>query len=328
MKIFLRAFNDSINSKTGISIPDSAPRRGTPEWKEFEVLVIDALRKLGHEVEVHLEHPKETPDYKKGFDKSIHVHRSKREVPDGDLFYMQMHLRDLFTLDRNGWGFDHSDNDCGFLESSTIATEFVTNLSDTLWANKISKCEQSEQTICDAQYPFILVTLQIPRDYTLLYHSPITVRYFLDSIQAWAHQSQTHVAFKLHPHNKCDHDLIYTIEDAIQNSRYCHKAEGNIHEIIKRSSGVFTINSGTGFESLIHGKPVCTFGSCDYNRVTFNADIRRLDEARNFIFDFDEEKQKIGYAYVHWYMTEHGFYLKDPQINKKLEGYLSQWTKN
>jgi hypothetical protein len=104
--------------------------------------------------------------------------------------------------------------------------------------------------------------------------------------------------------------------------------EGNIHEIIKRSQGLLVINSGTGFESLIHGKPVCTFGDCDYNRVTFNADIRRLDEARNFIFDYDENKQKIARKFVYWYMHDHAFYLKSDLMEDNLEEFIKQWQKS
>ena len=170
--------------------------------------------------------------------------------------------------------------------------------------------------------PFILVPVQIPRDYTIKHHSPITVRYFIDSIQAWAIETQNHVCFKMHPFNKMDSDLQQAVDDAANNSHYVHKVEGNIHELIKRSKGVFVINSGTGFESLIHGKPVCTFGDCDYRSVTFNADIRRLDEARNFIYSYKEEFRDIAYKFVWWYFNCHAYDITKPGTRERLAEYL------
>jgi hypothetical protein len=328
MNLLLRTFNDSINSKTGSPIPSGMPKRGTPEWLEFEELLIHALKKEGVDVTVQLENPL-VPNLDATFDRFGYVHKTKRDCPNGSLFWMQMHLRNIFTLDHNGWGADHSDNNPGmFYDLGDEHANWVSDLSDDLWKNNCSKIDQSLQVDCNINVPFILVPLQIPRDYTILWHSPITVKYFLDSIQAWAHSSQNHVAFKLHPMSARDFDLIIAVDEAVSNSKYCHKVGGNIHELIKRSAGLFVINSGVGFESIIHGKPVCTFGDCDYNRVTFNADIRRLDEARNFIYDFDENKQKIARKFIYWYVHEHAFYLKSKSIEQKLEEYIKSWIKS
>ena len=327
-KILVRNFNDSINSKTGMPIPDGKPRRGTPEWHEFEDVLFKALEESDWEVVKQLENPK-IPDIDGDFDRYGYVHKTNRDHPKGSLFWMQMHMRDLFTVDRTGWGVDHSDNDPGmFYELGDDEVEWVANLSDELWKENRSKIDQPKEVQCDLDVPFILVPLQVPRDYTILWHSPITVKYFVDSIQAWAHASKTHVAFKLHPCNRCDADLINAVEEAENVSRFCHKVEGSIHEIIKRSAGLFVINSGTGFESLVHGKPVATFGACDYARVTYNADIRRLDEARRFIFDFTEEKEKIARKFAYWYIHEHGFYLKSDLMQDNLKEYITRWTKN
>ena len=327
MKILLRTFNNSINSKTGSILPADAPRRGTPEWATFENLFIPILRKYA-EVETQKEHPKE-PNLGWPHDRFGYVHKTIRDCPDGSLFWMQMHLRDLFTLDSTGWGADHSQyGKADFVDLPDEAVEFVTKLSDELWRDNVSKIDQIKEVDCEVDIPFILVPIQIPRDYTIQWHFPISVKYFIDSIQAWAHQAQTHVAFKLHPCNRMDIDLQIAVEDAVRMSRYCHRVDGNIHELIKRAIGLFVINSGTGFEALIHGQPVCTFGSCDYNLVTFNADIRRLDEARNFLFDYDEDKQKLARKFVFWYLHDHGFYLKDPAIEVKLEEFIKSWITN
>lgn len=47
-----------------------------------------------------------------------------------------------------------------------------------------------------------------------------------------------------------------------------HIVEGSIHDLIENAAGVVTVNSGVGFESLLHEKPVITFGKTDYHWVT------------------------------------------------------------
>lgn len=321
MNIFLRTFNNKINSKTGTPLPEGQ-YRGTPEWLEFQNLLSQCLIELGHRQRAQDENPL-TPDMPGTFDYKIYVHQTKREKPEGDLFWMQMHARDLFTLDTNGWGFDHSGlKDCvSNLEDAGDSIDFCEQLSDKLHGSGQSKIEQPQITDATPE-KFILVPVQIPRDYTIKHHSPITVKYFIESICAWASENNYHVCFKMHPHNKNDIDLHSAIDYASSNSRYIHKVEGNIHELIKRSVGLFVINSGTGFESLIHGKPVCTFGNCDYNRVTFNADIRRLDEARNFLFGFRPEQRVVMYQFVYWYYHRHAYCLSLPNTKERLTSYL------
>lgn len=321
MNVFLRTFNNKINSKTGAPLP-LGQYRGTPEWLQFQDLLIECLKELGHSINTYPEHPMDRSE-RRDESKMIAVHQTKREFPHFDLFWMQMHMPDLFTIDTQGWGADHSGlKDCvSQLEDKGDSTEFCEQLSDKLHASGKSKCPQPEITDATPE-KFILVPVQIPRDYTIKHHSPITVKYFIESICAWASENNYHVCFKMHPHNKNDVDLINAVEYAAQGSRYIHKVEGNIHELIKRSVGLFVINSGTGFEALIHGKPVATFGNADYNRVTFNADIRRLDEARNFLFGFKVEERVILYQFVYYYYHRHAYCLSLPNTRERLTSYL------
>lgn len=322
MRILVRNFNDSINSKSGSPLPPGM-KRGTPEWHEFEKIMFSCLDELGHQTVVQQEHPF-VGDMPGGFQRFIYCHKSKRERSNGHLFYMQMHMKWLFTIDTNGWGADHSEKptqeDITCIDEE-IARDFVRNLSDALLLSGETKCPQDTRLSETPSAPFILIPLQIPRDYTLKYHSPITLRYFLDSMENWANESQNHIAFKLHPHNKCDGDLIDMVNEAA-NSHYCHLVTGPIHELIKRSKGLFVINSGTGFEALIHGKPVATFGNCDYNTVTHNADIRRIDEARNFIYSYSEKQRNLAYKYIYWYINEHAYDVRQPSTKGRLKNYL------
>lgn len=325
MKIFCRIFNDSINSKTGYVLPPDAPRRGTPEWTIFQKMLLDSLQSLGHDLILQPEHPviPDGIDYDNSPDKKIYVHLTKKEKPNGDLFWMQMHMRELFTVDTNGWGADHSGNKQFNPQEidQDEATKFCEEKSKQLLESKVSKCEQPSIT-STTPHSFILVPVQIPRDYTIKNHSPITVRYFIESIQAWAIETETQVCFKMHPHNKVDKDLHEIIEQAQANSQYVRKVEGNIHELIRRSDGVLVINSGTGFESLLHGKPVATIGDCDYNLVTLNADIRRLNEVSYFFSEYKDEYKQLAYKYIWWYWNKHAYDVNSKETPRRLSEYF------
>ena len=325
MRIFLRTFNDSINSKTGQSLP-IGQKRGSPEWIQFQDILINCLQRLDHYLLFQTENPlvEDKKVFETGsYDKSIYVHQTKLEKPEGNLFWMQMHMRELFTIDTTGWGADCSTNKLFNPEEidQDEATRFCEQKSDELLRLKISKCEQQSETD-NTPSNFILVPVQIPRDYTIKHHSPITVRYFIESVQAWAIETETQVCFKMHPFNKGDRDLHQIIEEAQASSPFVCKVEGNIHELIRRSSGVLVINSGTGWESLLHGKPVATIGDCDYKRLTLNADVRRLDEVSHFFREYKEEFRQLAYKFVWWYWHKHAYDVNASDTPSRLTEYL------
>lgn len=327
MRIFLRTFNNKINSKTGVPLPEGQ-YRGTPEWIQFQRMIVRTLNELGHECWKFDENPLEPDEGIRTdtiFEKRIYVHQTKREKPGGDLFWMQMHFCELFTIDTNGWGADHSGNHLFNPEEidQDEATRFCESKSAELLKSGISKCPQEYETSRTPE-PYILVPVQIPRDYTIKYHSPITVKYFIESVQAWAIEKEVQVCFKMHPHNASDRDLHQIIEEAAASSPYVRKVEGNIHELIKRSSGVLVINSGTGFESLLHGKPVATIGDCDYRGVTFNADIRRLDEVVSFFREYSDVERELAYKFVYYYWNFHAYDVYDPKTPERLKNYLQK----
>ncbi len=326
-KIFLRSFNSRINSKTGAKLPEGQIR-GTPEWGMFEEILKKSLLQIGCEIYDQPETPLEIDreDWIKIADKKIAVHKCKRDLPDYDLFYMQMHMRNLFTLDSNGWGNDHSGNYLFNPDEidAKIATKFCEKLSSKMLKSGASKCDQPEVTKTrKLPSKFILVPLQIPRDYVLQHHSKITVLQFIEAIISWASDAKIDICFKLHPHNKSDHDLISAIENGVKNSSYIHKVEGNINDLIKASVGLFVINSGTGFEALLHGKPVSTFGGCDYKIASFAGDISNLNAAKEFLFCYSNEQKILSYKFVYWYHNIHAFDIHSDNAQQRLAAYLN-----
>lgn len=73
----------------------------------------------------------------------------------------------------------------------------------------------------------------------------------------------------------------------------------SLHELIRHSEAVYTVNSGAGFEALLHGKKVYTSGACDYSPVT--SIVKSYEDICNTIdepsFSLDEIAHYLHYAF-------------------------------
>ena len=302
------------------------------QWANFECLLKSCLSELGHEVIEQRQHPTIADDFR-GAEFRIYAHKTRRDV-EGELFYKQMHLAELFTIDSLGWGADHSkmqERPDLLSVEQTQAEQFIASLRAKFLetgASKMAQPNRAESILLPDEY--IFVPIQTPRDYVQVHHAPIPVLSFILLIAGWANESKQNVVFKLHPGlfrtSDGDNDIINAVDEYVATSRYAFCAQANVHDLIANAKGVFTINSGVGFESLIHGKPVVTFGNCDYQWVTFRASADCLDAAREFVFGYTDELRQEAYKFVHYYLFHHGFnmeaeYLADSY--RRLIDYLA-----
>lgn len=312
--------------------PDCAKRliSGAGYWAKFETLLRGCLAELGFEVLEQQEHPR-VPDVKCDARFRLYAHQTRRDVP-GHLFYKQTHLPDFFTIDPLGWGADHSGMQSapglGGIEEAE-AERFVRALRRGLLETGRSKHPQpARRPLTSLPDDYIFVPTQTPRDYVQRHHAPITVPDFVRLIADWGHKHRQNIVFKLHPGllGGHDDDLIEAVRGYAAGSDYVFCLDGNIHDLIANSRGVFTINSGVGFESLVHGKPVVTFGNCDYKWVTFRADAGSLGEAREFVFSQPDHIARQASKFVYYYCTRHAFSVEDEwlvQSRARLLDYLA-----
>jgi len=115
--------------------------------------------------------------------------------------------------------------------------------------NNISKAPQPFHTDIPEK-PYILVTGQLITD-TVSKLAYIKCNELPKLIRKVYKDTKYNVVFKPHPLDKSSEGV-----------------SGSIHELIKHSEAVFTVNSGTGFEALMQGKRVFTAGDCEYKWVT------------------------------------------------------------
>jgi hypothetical protein len=329
-KVFIRSFypfpTGASVPPTGIKLVESAPR-----WARFETLLKQSLSELGHEITEQTS-PPSAADEPRGASIRIYAHKTRRDV-DGDLFYKQMHMPELFTVDHLGWGADHSSTKT-YPDLSDIdparAEAFVRSLKAKFLETGCSKLAQPARCeLSSLPDDYIFVPTQTPRDYVQVHHSPISVSSFVHLIAQWAEAAEQNVLFKLHPglyHTSAfDRQVIDAVKRyaATRSRVFCVNA--NVHDLISRARGVFTINSGVGFESLIHGKPVVTFGDCDYKWVTFAADDKSLSEAREYVFGYTEKHRRQADRFIYHYFFRHAYSIEDPtNTSQRLTEYLGR----
>ena len=292
----------------------------------METLLHDSLLELGHEVVEQAWDP-ETADDRRGAGFAILPHASRRQRPDADLFVKEMHLPGLFTIDVDGWGVEHSAIRRGIdFESidAPQAIERVRALRAQLTAANLSRLPQPPAG--DVPPPgYILLPLQVPGDSVVVDHSQVSVVALLDAASDWAEARQQRVAVKMHP-SALDHpDLVDAVARRTRGSRYVFEVSGNIHSLLAAARGVFVINSSTGFEALVHGKPVAAFGDCDYRPVTFAATPSTIDDAASWCDAYGSAHQARAAQFVDWYRSRHAYPTGDGDLastRQRLRSYL------
>ena len=258
---------------------------------------------------------------------AILPHASRRERPDADLFVKEMHLPGLFTVDGDGWGVEHSAIRRGIDFESVDAAgaiERVRALRARITAANLSRLPQPATGRVPAP-GYILLPLQVPTDSVVVDHSPISIVELVDAVSDWAETRQQRLAVKIHP-STFDHlDLVEAVAQRTRESRYVFEVRGNIHSLIAASRGVFVINSSTGFEALIHGKPVATFGDCDYRPVTFAATPATIDDTAAWCDAYGPAHQARAAQFVDWYRSRHAYPTGDEDdvlTRQRLRTYL------
>ena len=140
----------------------------------------------------------------------------------------------------------------------------------------------------------IAIFLQIERDIVLRL-ARFSMRDMVDMILAA--RGNRPVIIKRHP--KCQDPAIAAFLDRIHApDAGIHVVDANLHDIFGAASHVAVINSGTGFEALLHKKPVLLFGQSDYHHAAWPIndmnDLRRglladgppINEIEKFLYWF------------------------------------------
>jgi hypothetical protein len=230
----------------------------------------------------------------------------------------------IFTIDRSGYsGWLARVKDLEFERKVSaippqIALERLDRLRLDIVEKRSSKYPQPPPEKFDLE-DFVFLPMQMPND-TVIRLSRLdyisAVQFLIDTSRL----KRRHLVIKRHP--LCEDGRVTELLQKASLSPYVHVVVGPIHQYISSARVVVCCNSGVGFESLLFGKPVFSFGQSDYELAIrkvgsfpelesvfdeidapIEADVAKfvsayLDECCMDIRDFKQVLSKVGEALV------------------------------
>lgn len=228
-------------------------------------------------------------------------------------FYMQVMQRWLFTADANGWGAASSRYPCKAYTNGDPESDVWEKYRARLVQNNESKFTQTPATsrsqlmasgmIPDA--PFIFFPCQIPHDESLTLFSPLAEIDLVASLSAWARTRKISVVFKEHPANR---RAMRPLREAAGAEAFW--SEASVHDLIREANAVYTLNSGVGFEALVHETPLVAFAKAEYDVVAEIGELPKLDDAWASCLSWDRGREMIERRrFIDWYCRSYAIDL-------------------
>ena len=221
------------------------------------------------------------------------------------LFIMQSVFPHLFTIDRSGWGATSSEYPFSHTFGNMERAEKTWQEYRQRITRNISKFEQPNEVALDLPERYALYLCQLPHDETIRFHSDVTVEEALQCTLEACAATGIFVVVKGHPINRESMQPLKRIAHPfVQRGKARYVDDASVHQLIRGASAVITVNSGAGFESLLHEKPVYTFGRSEYQCATWPVTPKSI-----FGVSFEEgfrpeEAKMILDAFVHHYAVD------------------------
>jgi len=238
------------------------------------------------------------------------------------LFFMQEYFRWVFVVDSNGWSAASTVYPVVLDDLHPQRSGAFKNYRERLGEGRLqSKFAQGdmasrESLVSSGQIPegaYVFFPLQIPHDQSIQYFSEFSEKEVVQAILDWSSRAGVPVVFKPHPVNKKSMEPFFELAKE-QNAFW---SNANIQNLIEYSTGVFTINSGVGFEALLQLKPVVMFGRAEYDCVCFRASLESIPEAWEYCKEASPKNLLPRYqAFFDWFLSSYAIDLSQPKLAK------------
>lgn len=260
--------------------------------------------------------------YRKTNFKAISYHTFNDVNNPNWLHVQESTLANHCSIDTKGFaGYSKIANDFSHIEECTkniedsVLDESFNYLHQEYVVNNVSKYHQKEKAFaCEDEYVF--VALQVLTDLVadIAFFDGIAM---LKTIVQYYKNTATKVVVKRHPY--CNSLSMQLLIEGLLNEGAIIVSDASIHSIIENAKAVFVVNSGVGFESLMHLKPVIVCGQCDYAYAVSNQ-VRNPQELLQYlekdVFLVDEQRvKKLLYYYANIY---------NPKLDE-LPSLLKEW---
>ena len=173
-----------------------------------------------------------------------------------------------------------------FINNNDIDS-FFDEYRNNLTMNNLSKYVQPK--VYDLKLPnkFFFLPLQLVDDTVNILCKHSTTSFLKSFIKIFSKSNEI-LVIKRHP--KCKSSKINNILKNIKTNNI-FVLDASIHDLASKCSAVLVNNSGVGFESLFHLKPVYTFGESDYQVVCRNIPIYDFNPSNVKPLSVDEINQ-------------------------------------
>ncbi len=194
---------------------------------------------------------------------------------------------------------------------------FFNEFSSNYIGNNISKYKQNNKEFkCDSKYVFVATQLLTDTVGKLAYINTVDlVKHVVEMYKG----SDTKVVVKIHP--KETNKSLY---DFLKNHDHAIVSDSSIHSIVPNCEKVYVVNSGVGFESLLHLKPVITTGKNDYSYVTH--EVKTKEDLFKTI-SLSNKVDELSIKKYMYYMLKEYFVKVDclDSIRKKLNTVVDEY---
>ena len=236
------------------------------------------------------------------------------------LRWKEGYLSNMITFDSKGYsGWSSLCDETINKLLKNISQKKANKYFDKL-ANKYIKNNQSkyiQPTNSDFKFPeenFIFFPLQTLND-SVMEHSYFNPLKLIKKVIKILSSKNIPLVIKQHP--RCnDKELKKYLQKQLQKGKII-LFNGSIHEAISKATTIYTINSGVGFESLLHLKPVVTFGKSDYMSMTKNINQLKFIEVNPFYLLSNKRKNKIK-RFIYYYIKYKSVFINDDKKLKQI----------
>ena len=240
------------------------------------------------------------PDtFKENKDIYLSYHSSSNELYKNLWHIHTSPLPGYFSFDRRGFScFSEPAINSNFFELSKLvdidlAREWYNTFSTNYINSNISRIQQPDQDAYNIpnDRPHIFIGGQLSFD-SVLRSAHFDVQQYYNNISNMF--PDHNIFYKGHPGSQPGKPNTLIAPQGSNVIQYT----GSIHSIIKNADAVCVVNSGVGFESLLHLKHVFTAGRCDYQWVTHNLkSISDMNDMPNLIARKVDEDKVIKFLY-------------------------------
>lgn len=235
----------------------------------------------------------------------------------------EAYLPDWYYFDRRGYSgwAEISDSQALFEEAMAIdaaeAVAFRDDLRRRLTEQNVSKYKQAAAGGFRHDAPFVFLAMQMPGDTVSRLARVDTV----SLVRLAADQAARHgrdLVVKRHP--LCKDDAVTALLAELADHPRVTLTDAALADILPQASAVLVVNSGVGFEALVHGKPVYASGAADYQWLT-HAVAGADDLAPAFTAPRPAADDLTQARFITWFLTRYCVSASDfPGLRRKLIG--------